>query len=547
MPRPKKPGASEPKRRSRNGCWPCKGRKVKCGEEHPTCLNCQRTGEKHAQYNFGPPLPDLRPKEDVLEDAIFYGYDLGFRDADINQNNDLGAISKTNSNVESSITVMGGGRGGFPPLQPSGIGLQSSVLPRMTGGYYDRPILIRIPRNLEPLPSKLRDNPMNLLYFHHFLNHTAKILVPYDDPSSNPFRTVLPQMATRNDHLLSLLLAYSASHRAKLLRQREPEMRIALWVQDIFPVLRLALGDREQIISNTSLATAIMLASLEIISPTAFGYEIPWQTHLNLARDLMRRRLADLRRTSYSLEEDRVCSFLWSWLAYLDVLGSLSGGTGSDPSRSWVLEYTMYNNVDDQYEIDCIMGFTTKCVQLLAQVSELARHCDMQRIRSDGQARPEWIPDTDCVRRAQQLERELMENMTQPSHPCRHVQNVEVRDRQEMVLMNEAFHWAGLVHIHRRVFGKSSGHADVQGPVQRIFSCMEYVRAGGTAETGFLFPMFTAGCNTLDEDQRSRILERFRSVEGNGMTQVHKARRLMERVWMTGQPWEPLLCTEFIG
>ncbi|KAF4842700.1 hypothetical protein CGCSCA4_v008439 [Colletotrichum siamense] len=468
--------------------------------------------KKHAQYNFGPPLPDLRPKEDVLEDAIFYGYDLGFRDADINQNNDLGAISKTNSNVESSMTVMGGGRGGFPPLQPSGIGLQSSVLPRMTGGYYDRPILIRIPRNLEPLPSKLRDNPMNLLYFHHFLNHTAK-----------------------------------TSHRAKLLRQREPEMRIALWVQDIFPVLRLALGDREQIISNTSLATAIMLASLEIISPMAFGYEIPWQTHLNLARDLMRRRLADLRRTSYSLEEDRVCSFLWSWLAYLDVLGSLSGGTGSDPSRSWVLEYTVYNNVDDQYEIDCIMGFTTKCVQLLAQVSELARHCDMQRIRSDGQARPEWIPDTDCVRRAQKLERELMESMTQPSHPCRHVQNVEARDRQEMVLMNEAFHWAGLVHIHRRVFGKSSGHADVQGPVQRILSCMEYVRAGGTAETGFLFPMFTAGCNTLDEDQRSRILERFRSVEGNGMTQVHKARRLMERVWMTGQPWEPLLCTEFIG
>ncbi|WDK14017.1 cyclophilin type peptidyl-prolyl cis-trans isomerase/CLD [Colletotrichum graminicola] len=45
MPRPKKPGAPEPKRRSRNGCWPCKARKVKCGEEHPTCINCQKTGE----------------------------------------------------------------------------------------------------------------------------------------------------------------------------------------------------------------------------------------------------------------------------------------------------------------------------------------------------------------------------------------------------------------------------------------------------------------------------------------------------------------------
>ncbi|KAI5287446.1 hypothetical protein KEM54_005996 [Ascosphaera aggregata] len=30
MPRPKKPGAPEPKRRSRTGCWPCKARKIKC-------------------------------------------------------------------------------------------------------------------------------------------------------------------------------------------------------------------------------------------------------------------------------------------------------------------------------------------------------------------------------------------------------------------------------------------------------------------------------------------------------------------------------------
>ncbi|KAK8027141.1 hypothetical protein PG991_004197 [Apiospora marii] len=51
MPRPKKPGAPEPKRRSRNGCWPCKNRKIKCGEEHPSCLNCQRAGE-HCDYSI---------------------------------------------------------------------------------------------------------------------------------------------------------------------------------------------------------------------------------------------------------------------------------------------------------------------------------------------------------------------------------------------------------------------------------------------------------------------------------------------------------------
>ena len=35
------------------------------------------------------------------------------------------------------------------------------------------------------------------------------VLMPHDDVESNPFRVVLPQMAVKNDHLLSLLLAYS--------------------------------------------------------------------------------------------------------------------------------------------------------------------------------------------------------------------------------------------------------------------------------------------------------------------------------------------------
>lgn len=60
------------------------------------------------------------------------------------------------------------------------------------GGYYAKPVAIKIPQDLEPLPPQLLENGMNLLYFHHFLNHTARILVPHDC-DMNPFRMVLPQ------------------------------------------------------------------------------------------------------------------------------------------------------------------------------------------------------------------------------------------------------------------------------------------------------------------------------------------------------------------
>jgi hypothetical protein len=301
-------------------------------------------------------------------------------------------------------------------------------------------------------------------------------------------------------------------------------MRIALWVEDIFPALRQALNDQEQIISNANLATAIMLASLEIISPTAFGYDIPWQNHLNLARDLMKKRLADSGSAGVGSEEDQVCSFLWSWFAYLDVLGTLSGGfrETESSSSSWLLSHEMFENRDDQDEIDCIMGFTTRCVLLLAQTAELARFHDSERIGRDNQVVRDWAPSPETIARAKRLDQDLKDSMAQPSRPCKHIHagSVDGHDRLEMAITNEAFHWAGLVHLHRRILAKPSQHADVQGPVQKIVFCMERIRRGGTAETGLLFPMFTAGCDTFDEVQRLNILDRFRSVERNGMTQV---------------------------
>ena len=57
-------------------------------------------------------------------------------------------------------------------------------------GYYADPVEIKIPRELEPLPEHLTENPMNLLYFHHFLNHTARVLIP-GKCGENALRTIL--------------------------------------------------------------------------------------------------------------------------------------------------------------------------------------------------------------------------------------------------------------------------------------------------------------------------------------------------------------------
>lgn len=119
-----------------------------------------------------------------------YGQDRGNPDLDIPRNNDTMAISgmspSEHSDFESWLhdTDLG--------IPEFGFGLASRETVFAKGGYYATPVQIKIPRKLEPLPRTLSENPMNLLYFHHFLNHTARILVPHDCPE-NPFKTILPK------------------------------------------------------------------------------------------------------------------------------------------------------------------------------------------------------------------------------------------------------------------------------------------------------------------------------------------------------------------
>lgn len=451
-----------------------------------------------------------------------YGYDLGKPDEDIPKNNDNDAIRAITSPEAKRLT--------FPPGAFTAGGMEdeegeekSTPQAFNKGGYYAKPVAIRIPKALEPLPTRLREHPMNLLYFHHFLNHTARILVPHDC-EQNPFRNILPQMAVRDDNVLNLMLAYSASHRARLLQHPEPRNRIAEYVQDVFPKLRNALMSSPDQVSTADVGSAIMLASLEILSPNTFDVPISWQNHLNIARELI-----IARGGPQSVHKrDKVAYFLSRWFAYLDVLGSLSGSR-----NDWPVSSSYWNSDDDmedEFQIDCLLGFTSRCVGILARISELAKECEKERLQDDGQVNPNWRPSGNAAKKAEDLKRELQQSRQnvvrscshrRPSTPSHPISESELAwDSLEIYATNEAFHWAGLIHLTRRVLGRPSSDPEVQNAVREIVGALYKVRRGSTAEACLLFPMFTAGCDALDKSQRERIRERLRGLEGFGMHQV---------------------------
>ncbi len=381
-------------------------------------------------------------------------------------------------------------------------------------------------------------------------------------------------VAVENHNLLNLLLAYSACHRARLLNHPEPANRIALWVRDVFPSLRQSLDNvSNTAITNANLATAVMLASLEIISPSSFGVSIPWQNHLSIARSIIRSRGGP-----HSVSrKDPVMYFLTRWMAYLDVLGSLSGRRNEEPlfaGNYWSSSHDDSTSAkelslddedgddDDDYTIDCLLGFTTRCVSILAQIALLARECEAERLTAEGRINTEWQPPPEVLKRAEKLKRDLVHAREHEQKQCTHQAtavghqqperrysyvNMTDKDAEESIATNSAFHWAGLIHLLRRVHNLPRSHPDVQYAVKQIISTLRELREGGSAEACLLFPMFTAGVEAEDPIERAEVMRRVKGAEGLGMCQVGKARKVMEEVWRTGESWEVFVWGEFFG
>lgn len=115
-----------------------------------------------------------------------YGLDCGRPDRDLALNDDHDAID-----IDTALSVIHSRRRSEESAPSPASRVVLDMQKPDFSGYYETPVPINIPRYLSPLPATLLEYPINLMYFHHFLNHTCRMLVPHDC-DSNPFMSVLP-------------------------------------------------------------------------------------------------------------------------------------------------------------------------------------------------------------------------------------------------------------------------------------------------------------------------------------------------------------------
>jgi hypothetical protein len=221
---------------------------------------------------------------------------------------------------------------------------------------------------------------------------------------------------------------------------------------------------------------------------------------------------------------------------------------------------------EDDFTIDCLLGFTTRCVSILAQVAVLARECESGRIDAEtGQINEAWVPSAEILSKAKKLRQDLEHARNHKQIQCSHhspqlskaslaglrrgsaYADMSDKDAEEALGTNTAFHLAGEVHLLRRIHNLPRSNLEVQNAVHEIVKILQNIRAGGTAEACLLFPMFTAGVEAEDALDRAEVLSRIKGAEDLGMCQVSRARKIMEEVWRTGVSWESLVTGEFLG
>jgi hypothetical protein len=101
--------------------------------------------------------------QDVYQDTTTWGVDRGIKDLDIGKNDDMNAITGVSPvALRDHLELVLDQDGELIPVE-FGFGMETNNTAFENGGYYDKPVPICIPKALEPLPSKLLENPMNLL------------------------------------------------------------------------------------------------------------------------------------------------------------------------------------------------------------------------------------------------------------------------------------------------------------------------------------------------------------------------------------------------
>lgn len=289
--------------------------------------------------------------------------------------------------------------------------------------------------------------------------------------------------------LMNTLLAYSASHRAALLGHPESR-RVVTYLANANRLLQHALQDPKRAYSPAIVTVPLLMASMNI---TCHITSEPAPLHVTAAKDLLK-----MIRPSLSRTEPATLDFIERWVVLLE----FATGTLDNESLKGLtfLRPDLFST-----RIDSLWGLTDSGMTTLAWVHRL----------SHSKNSIFWAPSARMEFSARIVEQDL----TNGAYQLKHDSCCEL-EKDTMVAINQAFHWAGMIKLHRSALRTPYSHPDVQSLVLKVVDTLRTVDENSTSKIALLFPLIAAGFAALRPMDRELVLDQFFELELLGFSSV---------------------------
>ncbi|KAJ0420973.1 fungal-specific transcription factor domain-containing protein [Aspergillus carlsbadensis] len=353
------------------------------------------------------------------------------------------------------------------------------------------------------------------------VSETTTLVFPL---ASQTFLDRLFTSAMETPHLLFALLATSDSHARRRLPISNPENTTLNYTNNAIAGLRAALSDDR----NSHRAVEMAMTAMALCTNDVCNGNIDlFRVHLAGVRGMLVSGLVSGRR-------DPLAMYLFKWFAALDVSAGLSLFHQStllsgelDRACRAAIAGAAESSRGAGGAVDDICGYSLDLLPILAEVGELAR---------------ERYSKPNCptlLERGEALESRIAALNNTPG------QGLSEKET-ELHATHSAFIHTALLHLHRRVYHLPKTHSTVRTDILNILSAIRSVPARSTANILLLWPIFSAGCETDDADERALVDERMGAMQDLGMGNFTRARSVLNRFWAarTEVRWDVWLARE---
>ena len=357
-----------------------------------------------------------------------------------------------------------------------------------------------VPRTPTSLGPDFSSSDRRLL--HYWVEQLSSLIsVAPRNGKPTPFQLHLTSMAYDSAALRSTVLSMAANHLA--LQTSEPSLRLQAYrhQRDAIHQLQTLIQDPQQASSDSALATVLMMQ----VSARLFGDD----DEASVANHLMGAQAMISRRAAPDWPSSSSARFLLSLFAYHDILSSVSRG-----HRPLFDHDAQFDAVEGAEDMRCV----AKVLLVVARTSQLQHAIKSRRAGGAEQALTEG---EDAVGRG--LQEELLA-MRFPA-PRR-------EEEEDVACTAEAYRHAAFIYLYRTWLGVGAPNPISAEHISHCLSFLSQVHVTSPLTSSHAWPLFSAGCEAIDPQQRQFVRDRFRAMyEARLFPSWKRVGRDVEVVW----------------